>query len=202
MLMGILDYGMGNLRSLKNAFRKVGADCVISNMEKDLAKSDGLVLPGVGAFRDAITNLEPLFGFIFDYIREGKPLLGVCLGMQLLFSESTEEGLFKGLDIIKGRVIKLPSSVKIPHIGWNTLIKNSKNNLLLRDVPDNSYVYFVHSYYPVPENPKVIIALTEYGVTFPSIIQDKNVCATQFHPEKSGSVGIKIVENFAKFCRE
>ncbi len=202
MLMGILDYGMGNLRSLKNAFRKVGADCVISNMEKDLAKSDGLVLPGVGAFRDAITNLEPLFDFIFDYIREGKPLLGVCLGMQLLFSESTEDGLFKGLDIIKGRVIKLPSSVKIPHIGWNTLIKNSKNNLLLRDVPDNSYVYFVHSYYPVPENPKIIIALTEYGVTFPSIIQDKNVCATQFHPEKSGSVGIKIVENFAKFCRE
>lgn len=202
MLMGIVDYGVGNLRSLKNAFRKVGADCVISNMEKDLAKSDGLVLPGVGAFRDAITNLEPLFDFIFDYIREGKPLLGVCLGMQLLFSESTEDGLFKGLDIIKGRVIKLPSSVKIPHIGWNTLIKNSKNNLLLRDVPDNSYVYFVHSYYPVPENPKVIIALTEYGVTFPSIIQDKNVCATQFHPEKSGSVGIKIVENFAKFCRE
>ncbi len=202
MLMGIVDYGVGNLRSLKNAFRKVGADCVISNMEKDLAKSDGLVLPGVGAFRDAITNLEPLFGFIFDYIREGKPLLGVCLGMQLLFSESTEDGLFKGLDIIKGRVIKLPSSVKIPHIGWNTLIKNSKNNLLLRDLPDNSYVYFVHSYYPVPENPKVIIALTEYGVTFPSIIQDKNVCATQFHPEKSGSVGIKIVENFAKFCRE
>jgi glutamine amidotransferase len=202
MLMGIVDYGVGNLRSLKNAFREVGADCVISNMEKDLAKSDGLVLPGVGAFRDAITNLEPLFGFIFDYIREGKPLLGVCLGMQLLFSESTEDGLFKGLDIIKGRVIKLPSSVKIPHIGWNTLIKNSKSTPLLRDVPDNSYVYFVHSYYPVPENPKVIIALTEYGVNFPSIIQDKNVCATQFHPEKSGSVGIKIVENFAKFCRE
>ncbi len=202
MLIGIVDYGVGNLRSLENAFRKVGADCVISNIETDLANSDGLILPGVGAFRDAINNLEPLSSFLFEYIKEGKPILGVCLGMQLLFSESTEDGLFKGLDIIKGRVVKLPSSVKIPHIGWNTLIINNKSTPLLRDVPDNSYVYFVHSYYPVPENPKVTMALTEYGVRFPSIMGDKNVCATQFHPEKSGRVGIKILENFAKFCRE
>ena len=202
MLIGIVDYGVGNLRSLENAFRKVGADCVISNIEKDLANSDGLILPGVGAFRDAINNLEPLSSFLFEYIKEGKPILGVCLGMQLLFSESTEDGLFKGLDIIKGRVVKLPSSVKIPHIGWNTLIINNKSTPLLRDVPDNSYVYFVHSYYPVPENPKVTVALTEYGVRFPSIMGDRNVCATQFHPEKSGRVGIKILENFAKFCRE
>ncbi|WXG40396.1 MAG: imidazole glycerol phosphate synthase subunit HisH [Candidatus Freyarchaeum deiterrae] len=202
MLVGIVDYGMGNLRSLENALRKVGADCIISNKEKELSKSDALALPGVGAFRDAIKNLKPLSKFVLDYIDDGKPLLGICLGMQLLFSESTEDGLFKGLDIIKGRVIKLPPSVKIPHIGWNTLILDKSKNLLLEGIPDNSYVYFVHSYYPVPENPTVTLAWTEYGVRFSSIINNKNVYATQFHPEKSGRVGIKILENFVRLCRE
>lgn len=156
----------------------------------------------MGAFRDAIKNLKPLSKFVLDYIDDGKPLLGICLGMQLLFSESTEDGLFKGLDIIKGRVIKLPPSVKIPHIGWNTLILDKSKNLLLEGIPDNSYVYFVHSYYPVPENPTVTLAWTEYGVRFSSIINNKNVYATQFHPEKSGRVGIKILENFVRLCRE
>jgi glutamine amidotransferase len=202
MLIGIVDYGMGNLRSLENGFRKVGADCIISNIEKELFKSDAVALPGVGAFRDAIKNLKPLSNFILDYIKDGKPLLGVCLGMQLLFSESTEDGLYKGLDIIKGRVVKLPPSVKIPHIGWNTLILDKSSNPLLEGIPNNSHVYFVHSYYPVPENPTVTIAWTEYGVRFSSIINNKNVYATQFHPEKSGKVGIKILENFVRFCRE
>jgi glutamine amidotransferase len=202
MLIGIVDYGMGNLRSLENGFRKVGADCIISNTEKELSKSDALALPGVGAFRDAIKNLKPLSKFLLDYIKDDKPLLGVCLGMQLLFSESTEDGLYKGLDIIKGRVVKLPPSVKIPHIGWNTLILDKKNSPLLEGIPNNSYVYFVHSYYPAPENTAVTIAWTEYGVRFSSIISNKNVYATQFHPEKSGRVGIKILENFARFCRE
>jgi len=193
---------VGNLRSIENAFKKVGADCVISNMEKDLAGSDALILPGVGAFRDSINNLEPLCDFLYDYIEEGKPLLGVCLGMQLLFSESTEDGLYEGLNIIKGRVVKLPSSVKIPHTGWNTLLLDNESNSLFEGVPNNSYVYFVHSYYPIPENPTVTIAWTDYGVRFSSIINDKNVYATQFHPEKSGKVGIKILENFVKICRE
>lgn len=193
---------MGNLRSIENAFRKVGADCVISNTKKDLAGSDALILPGVGAFRDAINNLEPLCTFLYDYIEEGNPLLGVCLGMQLLFSESTEDGLYQGLNIIKGRVVKLPSSVKIPHIGWNTLILDEASNPLFEGVPNNSYVYFVHSYYPIPKNPTVSIAWTDYGVRFSSIINDKNIYATQFHPEKSGKVGIKILENFVKICRE
>jgi glutamine amidotransferase len=126
----------------------------------------------------------------------------VCLGMQLLFSESTEDGLYKGLNIIRGSVVKLPSRVKIPHIGWNTLTLNDESNPLFEGVPNNSYVYFVHSYYPIPKNPTVTIAWTEYGVKFSSIINDKNVYATQFHPEKSGKVGIKILENFVKICRE
>ncbi len=202
MLIGIIDYGMGNLRSLENALRKVGADCIISNREKELSKSDALVIPGVGAFRDAIKNLKPLTNFILDNVKEGKPLLGVCLGMQLLFSESTEDGLYKGLDLIKGRVVKLPLSVKIPHIGWNTLIIDKRSSPLIEDVPNDSYMYFVHSYYPIPKSPKVTVAWTDYGVKFSSIIQDKNVYATQFHPEKSGELGIKLLENFFKFYRD
>lgn len=200
MLVGIVDYGVGNLRSLENAFRKVGADCIISSLQNELSKTDILVLPGVGAFRDAIKNLESLSNFILDNVKQGKPLLGICLGMQLLFSESTEDGLYQGLDIIKGRVVKLPPSVKIPHIGWNTLIKE-RNSPLLEGVPNNSYVYFVHSYYPIPEDPNVNLALTDYGVKFSSIIQYKDVYATQFHPEKSGKVGIKLLENLVKFLR-
>lgn len=122
--------------------------------------------------------------------------------MQLLFSESTEDGLYEGLNIIKGKVVKLPPSVKIPHMGWNTLLIEEENNPFFEDVPYNSYVYFVHSYYPIPENSTVTIAWTEYGVKFSSIINDKNIYATQFHPEKSGKVGIKILENFVKICRE
>nr|MDO8076653.1 imidazole glycerol phosphate synthase subunit HisH [Candidatus Freyarchaeota archaeon] len=200
MLVAIVDYGVGNLRSLEKAFQRVGADCVITNMEKELAESDAIALPGVGAFRDAMKNLEPLSQFIIDFVKEGKPLLGVCLGMQLLFSESTEDGLHRGLNIVKGRVVRLPPSVKIPHIGWNTLTFD-KENPLFEGVSDNPYVYFVHSYYPVPENQSVTVAWTEYGVRFSSVIHDKSVYATQFHPEKSGSVGLKILENFVKYCR-
>ncbi|MEM2133226.1 MAG: imidazole glycerol phosphate synthase subunit HisH [Candidatus Freyarchaeota archaeon] len=202
MLIGIIDYGMGNLRSLENALRMVGANCIVSSREKELANSDALALPGVGAFRDAIKNLKPLTNFILKYVKEDKPLLGICLGMQLLFSESTEDGLYQGLDIISGRVVKLPPSVKIPHIGWNTLLLEKKDSALIEGIPDNSYVYFVHSYYAIPEDSKVTVAWTDYGVRFPSIIQYGNVYATQFHPEKSGEVGIRLLKNFVKLCEE
>ncbi|MEM3594130.1 MAG: imidazole glycerol phosphate synthase subunit HisH, partial [Candidatus Jordarchaeaceae archaeon] len=122
--------------------------------------------------------------------------------MQLLFSESTEDGLYQGLDIISGRVVKLPPSVKIPHIGWNTLLLEKKDSALIEGIPDNSYVYFVHSYYAIPEDSKVTVAWTDYGVRFPSIIQYGNVYATQFHPEKSGEVGIRLLKNFVKLCEE
>lgn len=200
----IIDYGLGNLRSIEKALRYVGADVTISNNPSTIDQSDALILPGVGAFRDAMIHFTTLEKVVKDAIDEGKHLLGICLGMQMLLSESEEGGLHKGIDIIPGRVVHFPSSeLKVPHIGWNSLI-------IKRDIPilkdiykqqmlsnNGSFVYFVHSYY-VHADDRYIAASCDYGIEFPAIITNDtgNVIGTQFHPEKSGTIGLKILKNF------
>ena len=196
--IAIVDYGLGNLRSVEKAIEKVEGTPKISSDQEDLRSADGIILPGVGAFRDAQTNLSKLNPTLLEQIDAGKPVLGICLGLQLLFTESTEGGAFKGLVIIEGKVIRLPQGVKVPHMGWNTLNIKKRNLPLLEGVSSDSYVYFVHSYYGVPLNASDVVAETEYGVCFPSIVARNGVFATQFHPEKSGSTGLQILRNFTR----
>ncbi|MEM2907265.1 MAG: imidazole glycerol phosphate synthase subunit HisH [Candidatus Odinarchaeota archaeon] len=196
-----MDYGLGNLRSIFNAFKKLGAEPVITNNHSLIKESDALILPGVGAFKDAITNIAGIEKLLTEEILNGKPVLGICLGLQIMFTESTEGGVNKGMDIFKGKIIRLPENVKTPHIGWNTIKLIDPSNPLVEGLLDGSYFYFVHSYYATGVNIEFLIAETEYGVIFPSIIGLKNVFATQFHPEKSGDNGLKIISNFIKYIK-
>jgi len=157
-------------------------------------------LPGVGAFRDAMASITPLKEELLKEVYSGKPLLGVCLGLQMLFDRSFEGGLFEGLKLIRGDAVKLPPGVKIPHMGWNT-IRIVRENPLLDGVKDGAYVYFVHSYYVKPCEDNVIVAETDYGVKFPSIVSKGCLYGTQFHPEKSGKVGLKILKNFVSLVK-
>lgn len=199
-MIAIIDYGMGNLRSVQKAFENLNCQAIITRDEKTLRAASHLVLPGVGAFPDGISNLEK-FGLIpplRDQVRQGTPLLGICLGMQLLFRESEEFGLHQGLDLIPGRVVRFPESgPKVPHMGWNQ-IKESVRSPLLEGAPSVPYVYFVHSYYAVPDDSKDIATTTDYGLTFTSSVHHDHIFACQFHPEKSQQVGLKLLENFAR----
>jgi glutamine amidotransferase len=195
----IFDYGVGNLLSLKCALEKVGLNAEISVSAQQLRKADAIALPGVGNFSAAATKLDAVKGQLVDAIKSGTPLLGICIGMQLFFQKS-EEGPGKGLALFDGKTVRLPNSVKVPHMGWNTL-RIAKQNQFFEGVDDESYVYFVHSLYPVPVDKEIVTAETEYGTTFTSAIASKNVYGTQFHPEKSGDVGLKILDNFAKIVR-
>ncbi len=199
--LAIIDYEMGNLKSISSGLKRVGVSVVITKDAKTIIEADGIVIPGVGAFGDAMKNLSKLKPTILDQVGAGKPFLGICLGFQLIFEESTEFGLHKGLGILKGRVIKLPETVVTPHMGWNQILIQKRENPLLEDVPDRSYVYFVHSFYPVPKKPEVIVAQTDYGIEFPSIVGRNHIFATQFHPEKSSTVGLKMLTNFIKFIK-
>ncbi len=205
-MIAIIDYDMGNLRSVANAFRRVGAEVSVTRDPLVIREASHVVLPGVGAFRDCMANLER-FGLIEPVLRtisSGKPFLGICLGLQLLFEEGLEFGLHKGLGVLKGQVVRFdehmagPSGLplKIPHMGWND-IKIEKDSLLLKDIPEGSYFYFVHSYYARPTAPAdVNLTTTVYGLRFTSAIEKDNIMATQFHPEKSQRLGLKIIENF------
>jgi glutamine amidotransferase len=195
----IFDYGVGNLLSLKCALEKVGLNAKISVSAQQLRKADVIALPGVGNFSAAATKLDAVKEQLVDAIESGTPLLGICIGLQLFFQES-EEGLGKGLALFEGKTVRLPNSVKVPHMGWNTL-RIAKQNQFFEGVDDESYVYFVHSLYPVPVDKEIVTAETEYGTTFTSAIASKNMYGTQFHPEKSGDVGLKILDNFAKIVR-
>lgn len=196
----IVDYGMANLRSVQKAFEKVGAAAVISDDPNRIADVDKVVLPGVGAFRDAIARLreagwaEP----ITDHVHQGKPLLGICLGYQLLFTTSYEDGVHQGLDLFAGEVVRFEPTpeMKVPHMGWNQL-RVRKPAPVLRDLPPNPSVYFVHSYYVRPQDPGIIAAETDYPTPFAAAIWQDNVFATQFHPEKSQKVGLAMLQNFA-----
>ena len=192
----IFDYGVGNLLSLKCALEKAGLDTSIGTSAQQLAKADAIALPGVGNFSAAVTKLDAAKETLINKVEDGTPLLGICLGLQLFFEES-EEGLGNGLALFKGKTVRLPNTVKVPHMGWNTL-NIVKQNELFDGVKEDSYVYFVHSLYPVPVDKTIVCTQTEYGTTFTSAIASKNVYGTQFHPEKSGDIGLKILKNFAK----
>jgi len=200
----IIDYGMGNLKSVENAFTKVGYKTVITDDLNQIKKASALVLPGVGAFRDAIKFLraKKIDKELIKAIKAGKPFLGICLGMQLLFSFSEEGGFFDGLNIISGKVRRFSDSVKCPHLGWNkikfTSNSNHNKNPIFRDIPDESYFYFVHSYFCEPDNQEIICSTTDYGLVFPSSIRERNLFGVQFHPEKSGALGLKILKNFGE----
>jgi glutamine amidotransferase len=192
----IFDYGVGNLLSLKTALEKAGLEASICTSARELADADAIALPGVGAFTPASEKLNCIKEMITNKIEEGPPLLGICLGLQLFF-EASEEGPGDGLALFKGKVVQLPSTVKVPHMGWNTL-NIVKPNELFDGIAEDSYVYFVHSLYPVPADESIVCTKTEYGTTFTSAVASKNIYGTQFHPEKSGDIGLAILKNFAK----
>lgn len=191
---------MGNLLSLKCALEKVGFNPTIESSPQHLRDSDAIILPGVGNFSAASKELRDLREEIVDLAGSGKPILGICLGMQLLLSES-EEGEGSGLALLEGKNKRLPDDVKVPHMGWNTLRIVSQNDIL-DGLQDDSYVYFVHSFYPAPVDGDIVCALTTYGIEFASVIAKQNLYGTQFHPEKSGECGIKILSNFAKILKK
>ena len=198
--VSVVNYGVGNLRSVKRGLEKSGAKILITHNPKDLSESDAIVLPGVGAFAAAVKNLAPLSGVVKQSVENGKPLFGICLGLQLLFTRSSEGGSTDGLDLISGDIIKLPDSVKNPQMGWNT-VDIVQSHPLLEGIQNHSYAYFVHTYVPQPSEQKVIVATTEYGVRFPSVIAKQNLFATQFHPEKSGKTGLTILKNFVRIAK-
>jgi glutamine amidotransferase len=192
----IFDYGVGNLLSLKTALEKAGLNSTIGTSAKDLAKADAIALPGVGSFTAASSKLGAVKETLQNKIKDGTPLLGICLGLQLFF-EKSEEGPGNGLAFFKGKNVQLPKTVKVPHMGWNTL-NFVQQNELFEGVAEGTYVYFVHSLYPVPKDKSIVCTTTEYGTTFTSAIASKNIYGTQFHPEKSGDIGLKILKNFVK----
>ncbi|MDP8230983.1 MAG: imidazole glycerol phosphate synthase subunit HisH [Candidatus Gorgyraea atricola] len=220
----VIDYGMGNLRSVQKAVELFCPDVKVTSSSRDILAADKIILPGVGAFSNAMEELRKrgLIKAILETIKKGKPFLGICLGLQLLFSESEEGGRIKGLDVLKGKVKRFNagSGLKIPHMGWNQIgtrdpIRKSEisygagkghpstslgtgGTRALDGVADGSFMYFVHSYYVEPEDRSMVLCETDYGVKFTSGIQKDNIYAFQFHPEKSQGVGLKIVENFVK----
>jgi imidazole glycerol-phosphate synthase subunit HisH len=204
--IALIDYGMGNLRSVGKALELAGADVIVTGNRQAIKSAQALVLPGGGSFGPAIEYLRSkrIEETVIREVNSGKPYLGLCLGFQFLFSSSEENGNPRGFNIIKGEVVKFRFSsaqnvkrkLKIPHMGWNRVRVNPKAENIFHGIPDNSYFYFVHSYYAVPENKKIIAGSTDYGVNFCSAIENGNIWACQFHPEKSGELGIRLLKNF------
>jgi len=205
-MIAIVDYGVGNLRSVQKALERVGAAAVVTGDPEMLDGARGIVLPGVGAFGDGMDHLRArgLVAPVLRQVDRGKPLLGICLGMQLLFDESEEMGHHRGLGLLPGRVVRFPDGeLKVPHIGWNQLrlaegLGQKAEGKLLQGIPDGAYSYFVHSYYPVVGEPGDVLATTEYGVEFASVVGRGKVWGAQFHPEKSQEVGLLLLENLAR----
>ncbi len=201
----VVDYGMGNLRSVSKALEAVGLNVKVSSEPEDVKEAKAIVVPGVGAFGDAIHNLKR-FGLLEEVIHSiemGKPYLGICLGLQILFEYGYEFGEHEGLGILKGRVVRFPEKegYKVPHMGWNqTWIK--KRDGLFKDIKDGEFFYFVHSFYVIPEESDVIASTTDYSADFCSAVQKDNIWAVQFHPEKSQKAGLKILENFKDFITQ
>jgi glutamine amidotransferase len=207
-MIAIVDYGMGNVRSVQKAFERLGHAAEVTPDPERVRAAAAVVLPGVGAFGDCMSNLEKgaLREPVVESIRAGKPFLGICLGLQLLFTESEEFGPRKGLDLVPGRVVRFPSAaasdeaLKVPHIGWNQVSWQNRARIF-DGVPEGGYLYFVHSYYVVPEDPAWIAGTTQYGRPFTSAVARENVWGVQFHPEKSQSLGLSILDRFGKLCR-
>ncbi|MDD5495727.1 MAG: imidazole glycerol phosphate synthase subunit HisH [Candidatus Omnitrophica bacterium] len=202
-MIAVVDYGMGNLRSVEKALQVCGARTKVTSDPKDLRRAGKIVFPGVGSFGEAMKELKQfkLVQPIKDAIAEGKPFLGLCLGLQLLFEKSAEAPGIKGLCVLRGESKRFKArGLKVPHMGWNTIVRRTaygvQRSNILRGVPDDSYMYFVHSYYAVPKDKRVILTTTDYGMNFASGIHKDNIYAFQFHPEKSQGLGLKILENF------
>ena len=200
-MIAIIDYDAGNLKSVEKALIKVGAEPVVTRDAKVIEQADKVILPGVGAFGEAMEKLKSfdLIEPIYKVVEQGKPFLGICLGLQLLFEYSEEKEGCKGLCLLKGGIKRIPDApgLKVPHMGWNSL-KVADNAKLFRNLPEDPYVYFVHSYYLQAEEPDIVAATTEYGVTIHASVEKDNVFACQFHPEKSGEVGLAILKNFVE----
>lgn len=206
--VGVVDYGMGNLRSVGKALESLGFRTVVSGNAAELARCRGIVLPGVGAFRDCMLNLgrQGLLPFLSEVLAEGRPFLGICLGQQVLFGESEEFGRHAGIGFFPGRVVRFPaamreggSPLKVPHMGWNR-VDFTGSHPALRGIPSGSWFYFVHSYYVVPDDPGVVVGRTSYGVDFASAVGKGNLLAVQFHPEKSQAAGLAVLSNFGRLC--
>ncbi len=196
-MIAIIDYGVGNLRSVEKAFAQVAIPAQVTSDPVVISKAPGVVLPGVGAFADCMDNLRnyQLADTVKAFIRSGRPLLGICVGMQVLFEASEENGYHRGLGIFGGVVKKIPGNLKVPQIGWNNLhIK--RDIALFTGIPDQSYTYFVHSFYAVPEDDSIVAATTIYGTELTVAVQKDNVYAVQFHPEKSSAIGLQMLKNF------
>ena len=200
-MLAIIDYGVGNLFSLRSSFAAIGESAVVTGDPGIIRLADRILLPGVGAFADAAEKLRAsgLADVVVSEAGKGKPLLGVCLGMQLLFEESEESEGVKGLSVFKGKIKRIPNGegLKIPHMGWNSLELRDKSGIF-KGISDKPYVYFVHSYYLDAEDKSIVSAQTEYGVKIDAAVSSGNVFATQFHPEKSGDVGLQILRNFVE----
>ncbi|MFB3919329.1 imidazole glycerol phosphate synthase subunit HisH [Candidatus Velamenicoccus archaeovorus] len=198
----IIDYGMGNLYSVRNSFAALGMDTDTVGRGCDLGRYEKLILPGVGAFGDAMKELKKrgLIAPVRDFVASGRPLIGICLGMQLLLDESEESPGVEGLGIIPGRVRKFSGKLKVPHMGWNKIAKTVGRCRIFRGLKGNIYAYFCHSYYAVPKDKKVVIGETEYGVRFASMIEKGRVYGMQFHPEKSQDIGLTLLRNFIESC--
>ncbi|MBP3617086.1 MAG: imidazole glycerol phosphate synthase subunit HisH [Lachnospiraceae bacterium] len=200
-MIAIIDYDAGNLKSVEKALIRVGADPVVTRDAKVITQADKVILPGVGAFGEAMEKLKSfdLIDPIYKVVEQGTPFLGICLGLQLLFEYSEEKEGCKGLSLLKGGIKRIPDApgLKVPHMGWNSL-KVTENAKLFRNLPENPYVYFVHSYYLQAEDPAIVAASTEYGVTIHASVEKDNLFACQFHPEKSGETGLAILKNFVE----
>ena len=200
-MIHIVDYGMGNLRSVQKAFERVGVEATIATNASELSDVSSMVLPGVGAFRDAISELkkQDMVGPIRDHVAAGRPFLGICLGLQLLFDVGYEDGEWEGLGIVPGKVVRFEDQpdLKIPHMGWNSL-EFAHESPLLTGIEPGSHFYFVHSYYVAPDDDSVVLARSEHGTKFCAAISRGNLFATQFHPEKSQTDGLRLLKNFAE----
>ncbi|MBX4266897.1 imidazole glycerol phosphate synthase subunit HisH [Clostridium estertheticum] len=201
-MIGIVDYGVGNLNSVQNALKSLNILSIISSNAEEISKCRSIIVPGVGAFPDAMKNMKEtgIDKIIIQAAKEGKPILGICLGMQLFFEESCEIEKCQGLGLLKGNIIKLEGSIKIPHMGWNSL-SFENNSQLLRGIEENQYVYFVHSYYAVNCEEGIINAYSMYEKKIPAIVSKGNIFGMQFHPEKSGDFGMKLLKNFAEVVK-
>ncbi|MDH5019147.1 imidazole glycerol phosphate synthase subunit HisH [Halobacterium rubrum] len=203
----VVDYGLGNLRSVTRGLERADAAVTVSDDPGALDDADGIVLPGVGAFGDGMENAGPFRDALTDAADEGRPLFGICLGMQMLLTSSEEadregQGDVQGLDLIPGRNVRFTGDVKVPHMGWNELSVTRDHPLV--DGVNDEYAYFVHSYYAAPDDPGHVVAETDYGTTFPAVVANDagNVFGTQFHPEKSGETGLRILRNFVDYCAD
>jgi glutamine amidotransferase len=205
--VALVDYGLGNLRSATRGLERAGARVSLTDDPGVLDDADGIVLPGVGAFSEGMENAEPVRDALVDAAQAGRPLFGICLGMQMLLTSSEEadkvgQGDAQGLDLVPGRNVRFREGQKVPHMGWNELSVEREHPIV--EGVDGQYAYFVHSYYASPEDERAVVATTDYGVTFPSIVANEtgNVFGTQFHPEKSGETGLRILRNFVEYCAD